>query len=144
MLFWRESVSKHGQSRYRTMRLWLVDLQAFHEPAILLRRQLSRFRLAARPLKTAAFQTLIQQQKSVSFPVQCLDAVSSSAAEEKQRIGERIQPELLLYDVGKPIYPAAQIRVSAGNIDLIGSGEITQHDRIADRMNCNVSASIPG
>ena len=107
MLFWRESVSERGQSRYRTMRLWLVDLQSFHEPAILLRRQLPRFRLAAWPLKTAAFQTLIQQQKSVSFPVQRLDAVSSSAAEQKDRIGERIQPELLLYDVGKPVYPAA-------------------------------------
>ena len=144
MLFWRESVSERGQSRYRTMRLRLVDLQSFHEPAVLLRSQFSCFRFTARPLKRPGFQTLIQQNKSVSFPVQRLDAISPSAAEEKQRIGKGIQPELLLNDVGKPIYPATQICVAAGNIDLIGSDKIVQHDRIADRMNCNVSASIPG
>lgn len=63
---------------------------------VLLRGQQFGFRFTAQPLETAGLQALVQQQKSISLPVQCFDSVPVSATEQKQRIGEWIQMELLL------------------------------------------------
>ena len=95
-------------------------------------------------MKHTVFQTLIQENKAVSFPVQCLDPVPLSAAEQEQRIAEGIQRELLLYDAGQTVYPSAQVSITAGDIDLVGSGEVAQRDRIAANICRSVSASMPG
>ena len=102
------------------MGLWLVYTQALHEPAILLRCQCPGFAFLPRPLEITRLQALIQQDKSVSFPVQCLNSVSAPAAEEKQCIGERIQIELLLDQYSQSVYSTAQICITAGNIYPVG------------------------
>ena len=78
----------------------------------------------ARPLVRALFQSLVQQDEAIFFPVQALDTVSSLSAEQKQRVGKRIQFKLLLDEPRQTIYAFTQIRVAAGDIDLICTGEI--------------------
>lgn len=127
----------------RPVRLWLFHIQALHEPAVLLRGQQPGFRFTARPLKTAGFQTLVQQQKSIPFPVQCFDSVPVSATEQKQRVGERIQLKLRLNDASQTIDAPSEIGVASGDVDFVCSGKIIQHDcRIRSSMAV-VSASAP-
>lgn len=117
------------------MHLRLFHIETFYEPAVLLRRQQSGFRFTARPLETAGLQALVQQQKSIAFPVQCFNPVPVSATEQKQRVGERIQPEQLLNHTGQTIDSPSKIGVTAGNIDLVAYSKIIQHDcRICSSM----------
>ena len=108
----------------RPVRLWLFHIQAFHEPAVLLRCQQFGFCFTARPLEAAGLQALVQQQKSIALPVQCFNPVPASATEQEQRVSERVQLELLLNHAGQPIDSPSEIGVAAGNIDLVGSGKI--------------------
>ena len=110
---------------------------------ILLWGQQLGFRFTTRPLKTAEPQALIQQQKSIAFPVQGFDPVPASAAEQKQGVGERSQLKLLLNHVGQTIDAPSEVGVAAGDIHFVGSGKIIQHDcRIRSNMAV-VSASAP-
>lgn len=70
---------------------------------ILLWGQQLGFLFTTQPLKTAGLQALVKQQKFIAFPVQCFDSVPASATEQKQRVGERIQLELLLNHAGQAI-----------------------------------------
>ena len=72
------------------MRLGLVDLQPFHQPAVLLRRQLPHLFSVPRPLETPVLQPFVQQHKAVAFPVQRFDPVTPPPAEQEQRIGKRV------------------------------------------------------
>ena len=85
----------------------LIHAQALHEPAVLLRSEGSGFAFFPGPLERTGLQPLVQQDKAVTFPVQCFNSVPASAAEQEQRIGERIQIELLLDKRSQPIYPTA-------------------------------------
>ena len=139
----RRESSDIFQPADRPVRLWLFYIQAFHEPAVLLRCQQSGFLLTARPLEIAGLQALVQQQKSIALPVQCFDPVPASAAEQEQRIGEWIQLELLLDYAGQTIDSPSEIGVATGNIDLVSSGKIIQHDCRIRRSMAVVSASAP-
>ena len=103
--------SAHADVRHGPVSLRLVHLQPLHQPTILLRRQLPRFVFAAWPLIYTLLQPLIQQQEAVTFPVQRLDAVTPPAAEQKQCVCERIQPELLLHEPRETVDAAAEIRI---------------------------------
>ena len=85
------------------MCLGLVDAQAFQQPAKLLRAEAKHFLPAPRPLVSAAFQALVQQDETIRIPVQRLKAFCPSAAEKKQGIGERIQLEVHLDDAGQTV-----------------------------------------
>ena len=76
-----------------TMCFWLLHTQTFHEPAILLRRELTGFFAVSRPLVLPVLKPLIQQNEAISFPVQRLDSVPLSSAEQKERIwtGNEVQ-----------------------------------------------------
>ena len=102
----------HAQSSDGTMCLWLLYAQAFHEPAVLLRRDLLCFLAGPGPLKAPTFQALVQEQKSVSLPQQSLDAILSPAAEQKQRLGKRIQFILPLHNTGQSVDPTAEICIA--------------------------------
>ena len=78
----------------------------------------------ARPLVRALFQSLVQQDEAVLFPVQALDTVSPPPTEQEQRVGEWIQFKLLLDEARQAVYAFAQICVAAGNVDFICAGEI--------------------
>ncbi len=97
------------------MSLQSFQLQPFHEPAVLLRGQQTGFRFTAWPLKAAELQTLVQQQKSIPFPVQRFDPVPALTAEQKQRVGERSQMKLLLNDAGQSIDSPSEIGIPTGN-----------------------------
>ena len=98
----------------------------------------------ARPLIRALLQSLVQQDEAILFPVQALDAVSPPSAEQKQRVGKWIQFKLLLDEPRQTIYAFTQIRVAAGNIDLICTGEVVQHRRRSSTSSLSCSASQPG
>ena len=67
----------------------------------------------------ALLQSLVQQDEAILFPVQALDTVPPPSAKQKQRVGKRIQFKLLLDEPRQAIYALAQIRVAAGDVDLI-------------------------
>lgn len=96
------------------MRLWLLHTQSLHEPPVLLCTQFPRLRAVPWPLEAPALQSFVQQNKAVPFPVQTLDPVPPSAAEQKQRIAEWVQLKLLLDQAGQSVYSAPQIRIPAG------------------------------
>ena len=84
----------------------------------------------ARPLVRALFQSLVQQDEAVLFPVQALDAVSPPPAEQEQGICERIQLKLLLDEARQAVYAFAQTCAATGNIDFICAGEaVPRHNR---------------
>ena len=83
---------------YFLVRLRLLDTQSFHQPAVLLSSNAERLILAPRPLELAFFKPLVEQEKTVALPVECLDPVGSSAAKQEQRVGTRVEMKLLLDD----------------------------------------------
>ena len=122
--------------------LRLLNTQSFHQPAVLLSSNAERLALAARPLKLALFQSLVEQEKTVAFPVERFDSVGSSAAEQEQRVGTRVKPELLFNDGCQSIDPTAKIGVAASEVDL-RSAEIAQHDLSTRNNAASVASSAP-
>ena len=131
------------QSEYGTMRLGLVYTQTFHKPAVLLWSKRLCFAFLPWPLEAAGLQPLVQQYEAIAFPVQCLDAVSASAAEQEQCIGEWIQIELLLNKSCQSVYSTAKICVTAGNVHPVGTIKVCQHDFKIRSTVSTVAASAP-
>ena len=98
--------------------LRLLNTQSFHQPAVLLSSNAERLALAARPLKLALFQSLVEQEKTVAFPVERFDSVGSSAAKQKQCVGTRVKLELLFNDSRQTVDTTAKVSVAAGEVDL--------------------------
>lgn len=121
----------------------LIYAYPFHEPAILLWCQGFGLTFLPRPLEAAGFQTLIQQNESIAFPIQRLDSVPPPTTEQEQRISEGIQLKLLLNNRGQSVNPKAQIRVTAGDINPVSAGEIAQHDFSIRSTVSTVAASAP-
>ena len=121
----------------------LFHIQPFHQPPVLLRRELPRFLPGPRPLKTSALQPLIEQHESVPLPVQPFDPVPPPPAEQEQRVLKWIQAELTLHHPGQPVYPPPQVCVSAGHVDRAAALEIVQHDLNACMIARIVSVSAP-
>ena len=92
----------------------------------------------------ALLQSLVQQDEAILFPVQALDTVSPPSAEQEQRVGKRIQFKLLLDEPRQTIYAFTQIRVAAGDADLICTSEVVQHRRRSSTSIFSSSASQPG
>ena len=117
----------HTQASHCFVRFGLFDLQPFHQPAVLLRRQHLHLNFGPRPLVRSLLQPLVEEDEAIPFPVQPFYSVPLSPTEQKQRIGERVQFKLLLYHRGQTIDPFAQICISTGDVDLVCSGKIVQH-----------------
>ena len=62
------------------------DLQPLHQCLILFLCDLQRLFFCTGPAETAKLQPFIKQKKSIPFPYKPLNAVTSSAAEEKKDI----------------------------------------------------------
>ena len=99
--------------------------------------------LISGPLEAAGLQALVEQHKAVAFPVQRLDPIPASAAEQEQRVGEWIQRKFLLNQRSQAVDPTAQICIPAGDIHLVSAGEVAQHDCRARRTVSTVAASAP-
>ena len=81
--------------------------------------------------------------KSIPFPVQRLDSVPPSAAEQEQGVGEGIQVKLLLHHGGQPVNAPPQVGVAASDVDPVCPGEVAQHDfRIRSTVS-TVATSAP-
>lgn len=87
----KQSILYNFQSTYLLMGLWLVNTESLHEPAVLLHGKGFGLAFFPRPLEDARFQTLVEEKKAVSLPVQRLDPIPSSSAEKKQTVLQRIQ-----------------------------------------------------
>ena len=125
------------------MRLWLIHTQTLHKPAVLLGCQASGFTYIPGPLKAAGLQPLVQQHKSVALPEQGLDPILPSAAEKEQRVGERIQPELLLNQRSQAVNTKPEVCAAASDYDPVSTGEICQHDFRTRSTVSTVAASAP-
>lgn len=135
--------SEHFQPGNRPVRLWLLHAQALHEPPVLLGSERPGFAFLSRPLEAARLQTLVQQQKSVAFPIQRFDAIPTTATEQKQCVCKRIQRKLLLDQSGQTVNPTAQVRIAAGNVDFVRAREAAQHDFSTRSTFSTVAASAP-
>ena len=82
----------------------------------------------------------LQQEKARNAKLEA----KLAAREQEQRVGKRIQFKLLLDEPRQTIYAFAQIRVAAGDIDLICTGEIVQHRRRSSTSSLSCSALQPG
>ena len=122
--------------------LRLLDTQPFHQPAVLLSSNAERLVLTPRPLELALFKPFVEQEKAVALPVERLDSVGSLAAEQEQRVGTRVKPELLFNDGCQSIDPTAKIGVAASEVDL-RSAEIAQHDLSTRNNAASVASSAP-
>ena len=129
--------------KFLVLCLWLIHTQTLHEPAVLLGCEHLCFTFLPGPLEAAGLQPLVQQNETVALPVQGLDPVPPSAAEQEQRIAEWIQLNLLLDRGGESVDPTAKIRIAALDVNMVGSGEIIQHDFTARSTASTVAASAP-
>ena len=76
---------------------WLFDFNPGHEPVELLPCQLFYFQLISGPAESALdFHTFIQQHKSVRFPEQSFDPVTTFSTEKIQGTSPWIHMELIL------------------------------------------------
>ncbi len=104
---------------YRFMRPGLVDAQTFQQPPELLRTEAQHLFFVSGPLVLPTLQTLIQQNETIRIPVQGLKAVCSSAAEQEQGIGKRIQLKPCLNDAHQPVNSPTQVGVAASDIYML-------------------------
>ncbi len=81
--------------------------------------------------------------RSVVFPVQRLDAIPATAAEQIQCVGKRIQRELLLNQISQAVDPTAQVRITAGDIHLFCAGKVAQNNFKIRSTVSIVAASAP-
>ena len=84
--------------------LWLFDFKPGHEPVELLPGQLFYFQLISGPAESALdLHTFIQQHKSVRFPEQSFDPVTTFSTEKIQGTSPWIHMELILYNSAQPV-----------------------------------------
>lgn len=121
----------------------LLNLEPFHKPSVLLRRQGSDFIFTAWPLVRALFQPFVEKNEAIPLPIETLDAVSPPPTKQKQRISKWVELKSLLYHAGKPVNPFAQVCIPAGNVNSVGSSEIIQHDFSAWQRAFTTLASAP-
>ena len=76
------------------------------------------------PAKLFSASLEMDKNKSVFLPIQPLDPVLLPPEEQKQCVGEGIQPELLLHHSCQPVYPSPQVRVPTDKIHLVRSRKI--------------------
>ena len=98
----------------------------------------------ARPLIRALLQSLVQQDEAIFFPVQVLDPVPPTPAEQEQCVGKWVQLKLLLDEACQTVYAFTQICAATGNVDFICAGEVVQHRRRSSTSIFSCSVSHPG
>lgn len=104
-------------------------VQAFlHKIQELFFIDLCGFRRGPRPVQTAGFIPVIQQNESVPHPQECLDSVRAAPAEEKQRAPvERIQMIPVPYDLCKAVDSLPEINGPAAENHFSDSEVALKH-----------------
>ena len=93
--------------------------------------------------KFAFFKALVEQQKAVPLPVERFDPVGSPAAKQEQRVCAGIELKLLFHNRRQAVNAAAQVRVTACEVNLLRAAEIVQHDFSARMSAVSVASSAP-
>lgn len=86
---------------------------------------------------------LYNSKKPSPSPVQRLEPIAPSSAEQKQRPLKRVHLKLALYQVCQPVNAPPQVCVSAGNVHRVVAVEIIQYDFAAGRIASSVASSAP-
>ena len=89
------------------------------------------------------FKTFVEQQKAVPLPVERLYPVGSPAAKQEQGVCAGIEPKLLFHNGRQAVNAAAQVRVTAGKVNLLRSAKVVQHDFSAWISAVSVASSAP-
>ena len=76
-------------------------------------------------------------------PNKPLDPIPPAAAEQKQRIAERIQMELPLYQCSQTVDPLPQICVPTGDIYFFCPTKIIQHSTLPGRSSLPLVTPLP-
>ena len=106
-----------------------VDSEPLEKSRKLFMCQITQVFFFSWPFECACFKAFVQQQESIAFPDEGLDAVASSATEQKDGIWrERIKSKLFFHSRGQTIDAVSEIRISAGDIYFFKSG-FTKHGR---------------
>lgn len=100
---------------------WLMDGETLYEPAELLLGEFHQIFRSVWPLIPAIFQSLVQQQESSLIPQESLDPVFPSATEQKEGRLMGIQMETGSHQSGQAIDGFPHIRVSTGQVNMVGS-----------------------
>ena len=123
--------------------LRLIDGKTLQKPSKFLVRDGTNGFSIHGPLKFPVFQSLIKENKSISFPAECFHPITSPATKEKQTVLERVQLKVLLDNGRKSINRLSHVRVTTRNIDFLRFLDITEHFavplacfRLALRMQC--------
>ena len=113
------------QSFRRFECLWLFDFKPGHEPVELLPGQLFYFQLISGPAESALdLHAFIQQHKSVRFPEQSFDPVTTFSTEKIKGASPWLHMELILYNSAQPVNRFPHIRSACYDIDFIGGCDI--------------------
>lgn len=88
------------------MGLWLVNAESLHEPAVLLRGKGFGLAFFSRPLEGTRFQTLVEEKKAVSLPVQRLDPVPPPSAEKNKQFSKGSSENCCLTSAASPSIPS--------------------------------------
>lgn len=125
--------------------LWLFQFKPLKQPFDLLLCQLFCLCFVPRPPETAVVKPFVKKKKTVAFPEESFQSVTSSSAEQEQSLTVWIQLQLPLYDFPKSVDSSAQIGVSGDEIYLRSGRELFQHDFRADRTVVSCSGdTFPG
>lgn len=102
------------------MRLIFRQIEAFEQPAKLLQTAALGAHISLSwPGKSVSFQALLPQAKSVTVPVQRLDAVALAVGEDVQRAGKGAQAEFLLNEHAQAVDGFSEVDGFGVQVDLI-------------------------
>ena len=107
--------------------LWLVDIQPAHQPVELLPGQVSDLRSLPGPAIASLYsgEPLVDQDISVRFFQERLDAVRPPAAKQEERVPGGVHLKLVLNDGDQTIYGFAHVGVATDDVDPVDTGDIS-------------------
>ena len=113
--------------------MFLSDRQTFHEPSKLLCVDLLNITCVTRPLESPILKSFVQKKKSIAFPKQSFNPISSPSAEQEQSpFLVWIKMKLILYNRCQTVNTKSEICIATCQIYiliLVGI-QIIQHERI--------------
>ena len=113
----------------------LVNGKPFRQPAGLPPGQRPGFRSVAGPLELPIIQALPREHEPVPVEVKCFHRIFPASTEQKDRIGERVHPEVIPDDCHEPVKGFPHIRPARDQTDFLYSGQIAgQSSRRADTV----------
>lgn len=77
------------------------------------------------PLKTSAFEPLVEKDEAITFPVKGFDPVTFPSTEKEKTVLKRIKLKIVLNQSGQTINSLSHISMSAGYVDMFSIAYVT-------------------